>query len=30
MKDRHLTHEAFALAVIEDILARGRLPDGCR
>jgi hypothetical protein len=27
MKHRHLTHEAFTLAAIEDILARGRLPD---
>jgi len=27
MKHRHLTHEAFTLAAIEDILARGSLPD---
>jgi hypothetical protein len=27
MKHRHLTHEAFTLAAIEDILARGRMPD---
>lgn len=27
MKHRHLTHETFTLAAIEDILARGRLPD---
>ncbi len=27
MKHRHLTHEAFTIAAIEDILARGRLPD---
>lgn len=27
MKHRHLTHEGFTLAAIEDILARGRLPD---
>ena len=27
MKHRHLTHEAFTLAAIEDILARGRMRD---
>ncbi|HEY1932269.1 MAG TPA: hypothetical protein VGG99_09680 [Acetobacteraceae bacterium] len=27
MKHRHLTHEAFTLAAIEDILARGRMLD---
>jgi hypothetical protein len=27
MKHRHLTHEAFTLAAIEDILARGSMPD---
>lgn len=27
MKHRHLTHEAFTLAAIEDILARGRMTD---
>jgi hypothetical protein len=27
MKHRHLTHEKFTLAAIEDVLARGRLPD---
>jgi hypothetical protein len=27
MKHRHLAHEAFTLAAIEDILARGSLPD---
>jgi hypothetical protein len=27
MKHRHLTHEEFTLAAIEDILARGRMPD---
>ncbi len=27
MKHRHLSHETFTLAAIEDILARGRLPD---
>jgi hypothetical protein len=27
MKHRHLTHEAFTLAAVEDILARGRMPD---
>lgn len=27
MKHRHLTHERFTLAAIEDILARGRMPD---
>jgi hypothetical protein len=27
MKHRHLTHEGFTLAAIEDILARGRIPD---
>jgi len=27
MKHRHLTHEAFTPAAIEDILARGRMPD---
>jgi len=27
MKHRHVTHEAFTLAAIEDILARGRMPD---
>ena len=27
MKHRHLAHEAFTLAAIEDILARGSMPD---
>ena len=27
MKHRHLTHEGFTLAAIEDILARGSMPD---
>jgi hypothetical protein len=27
MKHRHLNHEAFTLAAIEDILARGSMPD---
>ena len=27
MKHRHLSHEDFTLAAIEDILARGSLPD---
>jgi hypothetical protein len=27
MKHRHLMHEGFTLAAIEDILARGRMPD---
>lgn len=27
MKHRHLTHEAFTLAAIEDVLTRGRVPD---
>lgn len=27
MKHRHLTHEAFPLAAIEDILSRGSMPD---
>jgi hypothetical protein len=27
MKRRHVTHEAFTLAAIEDILARRRMPD---
>ena len=27
MKHRHLTHEEFTVAAIEDILARGKLPD---
>jgi hypothetical protein len=27
MKHRHLTHEGFAFAAIEDILDRGTLPD---
>ena len=27
MKHRHLTHEGFTLASIEDIMARGSLPD---
>ena len=27
MRHRHLTHEAFTLAAIEDILDRGRMPD---
>jgi hypothetical protein len=27
MKHRHLTHEEFTTAAIEDILARGRMPD---
>jgi hypothetical protein len=28
MKHRHLNHERFTLAAIEDILSRGSLPDG--
>ena len=27
MKHRHLTHEGFTLAAIEDILDRGKMPD---
>ena len=27
MKHRHLTHEDFTTAAIEDILAKGRMPD---
>jgi hypothetical protein len=27
MKHRHLNHETFTLAAIEDILSRGSLPD---
>jgi hypothetical protein len=27
MKHRHLTHQDFTIAAIEDILARGRMPD---
>ena len=27
MKHRHLTHEAFTAAAIEDVLARGRMTD---
>ncbi len=27
MRHRHLTHEGFTLAAIEDILARGSMPD---
>ena len=27
MKHRHLTHEGFTIVAIEDILARGRMPD---
>ena len=27
MKHRHLNHEGFTLAAIEDILARGSMPD---
>jgi hypothetical protein len=27
MKHRHLTHEEFTTAAIEDILARGKMPD---
>jgi hypothetical protein len=27
MKHRHLTHEKFTVAAIEDILSRGRMPD---
>ena len=27
MKHRHLNHESFTLAAIEDILARGSMPD---
>jgi len=27
VKHRHLTHENFTIAAIEDILARGRMPD---
>jgi hypothetical protein len=27
MKHRHLTHEGFTTAAIDDILTRGRLPD---
>lgn len=27
MKHRHLTHEGFTLAAIDDIIARGRLQD---
>ena len=27
MKHRHLTHEGLTIAAIEDVLARGRIPD---
>lgn len=27
MKHRHLTHEDFTIAAIEDIIARGQAPD---
>jgi hypothetical protein len=27
VKHRHLTHEEFTIAAIEDILARGKMPD---
>jgi hypothetical protein len=27
VRHRHLTHDGFTVAAIEDILARGRLPD---
>jgi hypothetical protein len=27
VKHRHLTHQQFTTAAIEDILARGRMPD---
>ncbi|MBF0565564.1 MAG: hypothetical protein HQK89_10000 [Nitrospirae bacterium] len=27
MKHRHLTHEEFTIAAIEDIIARGQAPD---
>lgn len=27
MKHRHLNHEGFTLAAIEDVLARGNVPD---
>ncbi len=27
MKHRHLTHEGFTLAAIEDVLSRGSVPD---
>jgi hypothetical protein len=27
MKHRHLTHEGYTLAAIEDVLARGSIPD---
>jgi hypothetical protein len=27
MKHRHLTHQEFTTAAIEDILTRGRMPD---
>ena len=27
MKHRHLTHDEFTLAAIEDILDRGKMPD---
>ena len=27
MKHRHLTHEQFTLAAIDDVIARGRRPD---
>jgi hypothetical protein len=30
MKHRHLTHVEFTIAAIEDILARGRMPDRVR
>ena len=30
MKHRHLNHELFTSAAIEDILARGRIPDWVR
>jgi hypothetical protein len=27
MRHRHLTHDGFTVAAIEDILSRGKLPD---
>ena len=27
MKHRHLTHEGYTLAAVEDLLARGSIPD---
>ncbi|KWT91042.1 hypothetical protein [Candidatus Magnetominusculus xianensis] len=27
MKHRHLSHDGFTIAAIEDIIARGQLPD---